>query len=116
MLSRLGKSLNDPIRSEVTHAEKTDMGWIAHVNMIDVFVNLTTDLPASALQGWTDLLFRLGRMDVNGITESYGHKQPGDLVAVVDSEDYIEIAVVNSNAAQKLGAKVIDVLEGIYKD
>ena len=48
--------------------------------------------------------------------ESYGHKQPGDLVAVIDSEDYVEIAVVNGSAAQKLAAKVGDAVEVIYKE
>jgi S-adenosylmethionine hydrolase len=52
---------------------------------------------------------------VRGITESYGHKNPDDLIAVVDSEDYIEIAMVNGDAAQKLGAKVGDVVEVIYE-
>ena len=84
--------------------------------MIDIFGNLTTDLPASALQGRTDLLFRLRGAEVDGITESYGHKKPDDLIAVVDSEDYIEIAIVNGDAAQKLAAKVGDVIEVVYKD
>jgi S-adenosylmethionine hydrolase len=115
-LSKLGKSLNDPIRMELTYPEKTDNGWIAHITVIDIFGNLTTDLPASALQGRTDVLFRLRGAEVNDINESYGHKKPDDSIAVVDSEDYIEIAVVNGNAAQELGAKVGDVVEVIYKD
>ena len=36
------------------------------------------------------------------------------LVAVVDSEDFVEIAVVNGNAAQKLGAQVGDEVEVIF--
>jgi hypothetical protein len=115
-LSMLGTPFNDPVRMELTRPEKTDLGWIAHITVIDIFGNLTTDLPASALQGRTDLLFRLRGAEVDGITESYGHKQPDELIAVVDSEEYIEIAVVNGNAAQELGAKVGDVVEVIYKD
>ena len=115
-LPKLGTPFDDPVRMELTHPEKTDSGWIAHITAIDSFGNLTTDLPASALQGRTDVLFRLRGGEVAGITESYGHKQPGDLVAVVDSEEYIEIAVVNGNAAQKFGAHVGDVVEVIYKD
>jgi S-adenosylmethionine hydrolase len=114
-LSMLGTPFNDPVRMELTRPERTDSGWIAHITVIDIFGNLTTDLPASALQGRTDLLFRLLGADVDGITESYGHKKPDDLIAVVDSEDYIEIAVVNGDAAQKLGAKVGDVVKVVYK-
>jgi len=115
-LSMLGMPFNDPVRMELTRPKRTDSGWISHITVIDIFGNLTTDLPASALQGRIDVLFRLRGAEVDGITESYGHKQAGDLVAVVDSEDYIEIAVVNGNAAQKLGAKVGDTVEVVYKD
>ena len=115
-LSKLGTPFNDPVRLKLTRPEKTDRGWIAHITVIDTFGNLTTDLPASALQGRTDILFRLRGAEVAGIAESYGHHQSGDLVAVVDSEEYMEIAVVNGSAAQKLGAKVGDAVEVINKD
>ena len=115
LLSELGTPFNDPVRIELPRPEKTDKGWIAHITVIDVFGNLTTDLPVSALQGRTEVLFRLRGAEAHGITESYGHKQPGDLVAVVDSEDYVELAVVNGSAAEKLNAKVGDVVEVTYK-
>jgi S-adenosylmethionine hydrolase len=114
-LSELGTPFNDPVRMELPRPVKTENGWSAHVTVIDVFGNLTTDLPASALQGRTDILVRLRDVEVNGITQSYGHKQPGDLITLVDSEDYLEIALVNGNAAQKLGANVGDTVEVIYR-
>jgi len=113
--SELGTSFADPVRMELPRPERTDNGWIAHVTAIDVFGNLTMDLPVSALQGKTDILFRLRGAEVRGITESYGHKGPGDLIVVVDSEDYLEIAVVNGSAAQKLTAKVGDKVEVVYQ-
>jgi len=51
---------------------------------------------------------------VDGVTGSYGEKQPGELVAVVDSENFIEIAVVNGNAARELNASVGDLVELIF--
>lgn len=110
----LGTPINDPVRIELTRPEKTNNGWIAHITVVDIFGNLTTDLPAASLQNRTDILFRLRGAEVNGLTESYGHKKAGDLVAVVDSEEFVEIAVVNGNAAQKLGAQVGDEVEVIY--
>ncbi|HSL42580.1 MAG TPA: SAM-dependent chlorinase/fluorinase [Anaerolineales bacterium] len=113
-LDELGTPFHDPVRLELPRPEKTEQGWIAHVTAIDIFGNLTMDLPVSALDRQTDIIFRLRGAEVRGITESYGHKQPGDLVAVVDSEDYLEIAVVNGSAAQQLDAKVGDIVEVIY--
>lgn len=113
-LRDLGTPFDDPVRMKMTRPEKTPTGFTAHVTVIDIFGNITTDLPASALQGRTDILFRLRGAEVNGLVESYGHRPAGDLVAVVDSEDYVEIAVVNGNAAQTLGAKVGDAVEAVF--
>jgi S-adenosylmethionine hydrolase len=66
-LSWLGTVFNDPIRMELTHPEKTDNGWIAHTTLIDLFGNLITDLPASALQGSTEVLVRLRGAEAHGI-------------------------------------------------
>lgn len=114
LLHALGPRLSDPVRIELPHPDKTENGWSAHVIRIDIFGNLATDLPVSAFQGHTDILIRLRGAEMNGIVESYGRRQPGDLIALVDSEDYLEIALVNGSAAQKLGASVGDVVEVIY--
>jgi S-adenosylmethionine hydrolase len=111
LLDALGPRFHDPVRMELPHPIKTDAGWIAHVTLIDVFGNLATDLPAAALEGRTQVVVRVLGAAVDRITESYGHKQPGDLVALIDSEGYLEIAVVNGSAAQKLGAQVGDTVE-----
>ncbi len=113
-LNALGPLIRDPVRIELPRPVKTDHGWIAHVTVIDVFGNLATDLPASVLDGRTQVVVRLGGAAVDRITESYGQRQPGDLVALVDSEGYLEIAVVNGSAAQKLDAKVGDPVEVVY--
>jgi S-adenosylmethionine hydrolase len=114
-LAALGPRFLDPVRVELPHPQKTEYGWLAHITGIDVFGNLTTDLPASALQRRSDVLFRLRGAEVEGVAESYGHRQPGDLIALVDSEDQLEIALVNDSAAQKLGACVGDTVEVIYR-
>jgi S-adenosylmethionine hydrolase len=113
-LKVMGSPIEDPVRLKLPRPERTSTGWRAHVTVVDIFGNLTTDLPAEALQGRTDVLFRLRGAEVNGIVESYGHRQPGDLVAVVDSENFIEIAVVNGSAQERLDARVGDTVEVIF--
>jgi len=115
-LRKMGTPIDDPVRLELPRPEKTENGWLAHVTIIDIFGNLTTDLPARALDGHGDVLVRIRGQEIVGIIESYGHRQAGDLVAVVDSEYYIEVAVVNGSAAKKLGAQVGDLVEVIYRD
>ena len=107
-LEQLGTPFEDPVRLELPQAKRTPEGWMAHISVIDSFGNLTTDLPAAALEGRRDVVMRLHGRQVDGIVESYGYRQKGELMALVDSEGYIEIAVVNGSAARLLEAKIGD--------
>lgn len=115
-LSELGAPITDPVRLELPQPEKTENGWLAHITIIDVFGNLTTDLPAEFLKGRRDVLVRVRGHEINGIVDSYGHRKVGELVALVDSEYHVEVAVVNGSAAKQLGAQVGDVVDVVYRD
>jgi hypothetical protein len=110
-LEDLGSTIPDPVRLTMQRPERTVDGWRAHVTVIDVFGNCTTDLPAASLAEHADLIFRLRGREVRGLVTSYGHKQSGELVALLDSENYVEIAIVNGSAAKTIGAQVGDVVE-----
>ena len=115
-LHEFGSLITDPVRINLPKPQKTEWGWIAHITVVDSFGNLTIDLPSSALQNRTGVLFRLQGVEIQGVADSYGHRAVGELVAVVDSEDFIEIAEVNGNAAIKLGAKTGDVVEVLLSE
>ncbi len=115
-LAELGTPITDAVRLTLPRPQKTANGWLAHVTIIDIFGNLTTDLPASSLAGHSNVLFRLCGREVDSLVESYGHRAPGDLVALVDSEEFIEIAVVNGSAAALLDARVDEPVEVIFRD
>jgi S-adenosylmethionine hydrolase len=114
-LSDLGPALRDPVRIPLPKPERTAKGWRAHITMIDVFGNCTTDLPASEIVEKKNPVFRICGHEVRGLAQSYGHKQPGELIALVDSENFVEIAVVNGSAAHAIGAQVGDVVEVLFK-
>ncbi|HEX7541760.1 MAG TPA: SAM-dependent chlorinase/fluorinase, partial [Anaerolineales bacterium] len=110
-LAELGPVITDPMRLVMPKPEKTADGWRAHITVIDVFGNCTTDLPAEALTEREKVTFHLRGWEVRGLTVSYGHKHPGELVALVDSENFVEIAIVNGSAAKTLEAQMGDVVE-----
>ena len=112
-LSELGPAIDDVKLAPLPKPQKTAAGWQAEIAVVDIFGNLTTNLPVSAVEGETNLTFRLKGAEVKGLVASYGHRQPGELVALVDSEGFIEIAVVNGSGAAKLGAAVGDAVEVI---
>ncbi len=84
-------------------------GWEAHVQYIDRFGNLFTDFPAEWLPKERQTV-RIVLKDaiIEGIVPSYGHLPPGSLAAVINSENWLEIARVNGNAAQSLGLQIGD--------
>jgi S-adenosyl-L-methionine hydrolase (adenosine-forming) len=110
-LGDLGAVVTDPIRLTLPQPEKTPTGWRAHITVVDVFGNLTTDLPAEALVDHPNVTFRFHGQEIHGLVTSYGRARPGELVALVDSESFVEIAIVNGSAAQVTGAQVGDVVE-----
>ena len=111
LMKKLGTPFTDPVRLSMPSAERTSNGWTAHIMVIDIFGNMTTDLPASALEGHRDICIRVKGQQINGLVQSYGHRKPGELVALVDSEGFVEVAVVNGNAAKALDAKLGEVVE-----
>jgi S-adenosylmethionine hydrolase len=114
-LEDLGPVIADPVLLSMPKPEKTADGWRAHVTVVDVFGNCTTDLPADAVAGSKDVTFHFRGHTMRGLVESYGHKNPGELVALVDSENFIEIAIVNGSAAQNTGIRVGDSVEVILE-
>lgn len=114
-LADLGPALRDPARIPLPEPERTPVGWRAHICVIDRFGNCATDLPAGAVSGSARTIFRVGGQETRGLVQSYGHAQPGALVALVDSEGFVELAVVNGSAAEALGAKAGDMVEVILE-
>ena len=75
------------------------------VMAIDHFGNIVTnirefDLPKDAQYGHVEI--RLSGRKIEGISRTYGDSPEGDLVALVGSSGYLEIAMVNGNAATEL--------------
>jgi S-adenosylmethionine hydrolase len=110
-LADLGPALTDPLRLSMPKPEMTADDWRIHITVIDAFGNCTTDLPATSLTEHERVTFRFGGRELHGLVHSYGYKKPGELVALVDSEGFVEIAIVNGSAAKELGARVGDVVE-----
>jgi S-adenosylmethionine hydrolase len=110
-LTELGSLITDPLLLPMPKPERTPTGWRVHIIAIDTFGNLTTDLPAMMLKGQVGVKIHLSGWEVRGLADSYGRNQPGDLIALADSDGYLELAVVNGNAAQVTQARLGDVID-----
>lgn len=111
LFSDLGTSFNHPTLLDLPRPVRTQNGWTSHVTIIDAFGNVTTDLPANQISHGAEVVFTLHGRSISGVVDSYGWRKNGELIALVDSGGFIELAVVNGSAARELGVKVGDVVE-----
>ncbi len=109
-LEDMGTPFSDPKLISMPKPQKTDSGYIAHIIVIDAFGNMTTDLPAAVLEG-KNVRVRVKGQEISELSTSYGHKPVGTLVALVDSEGALEVAVVNGSAAKTLDMRIGDEVE-----
>lgn len=91
---------------------------------IDHFGNIITSIGRLNWQGEGKLLLRqttsvqadvatvsLNGQQIQAIAPTYSRTQPGDLLALIGSSGYLEIAVNQGNAAVRLGTKLGDAVE-----
>lgn len=109
-LEKLGTPFTEPVLLQLSQPKKTPTGYLAHIRVVDAFGNLTTDLTGAELNG-RPVEVRIKGVTIGELSPSYGHKPAGTLVALIDSEGFLEVAEVNGSAARTLGAAVGDTLE-----
>jgi len=79
--------------------------WVGHIQHVDHFGDLVTDVTRSLLPS-AKLVIDIGGTRIQGLSSSY--QEGGELLAVISSGGYLEIAARNGNAAKLLGARVGD--------
>jgi S-adenosylmethionine hydrolase len=118
-LRDLGTSFEEPVRLELPKPEQTKDGWRGEVTHIDHFGNISTDIRIEHLGDATEakekIIVRLRGSEIHGMVNTFGERPVGELIALIGSTGNLGVSVVNGNAAQKLGAKVGDVVEVFYE-
>jgi hypothetical protein len=104
-LEKLGTVITDPILMDWPQPERTPNGWRAEVVWVDVFGNLSTNLPAEQLpEGYHDITIKIKQKKIDTLTQAFGDAPEASLIANVDSTGNLAISVVNGNAAERLKA------------
>ena len=108
-LAKLGSPFTDPVRIEMPKPEKTQDGWRGEVTHIDHFGNISTNIRVENLgEGMKhkeNIIVRLGDIEINGLVNTFGERPVGELIALIGSTGNLGIALVNGDAAAKLGVK-----------
>jgi S-adenosylmethionine hydrolase len=84
---------------------RADGSIIAQVMVMDSFGNLTTNLPADWLASSPTWEIEVAGQRIRGLQRTFGDVAENQLVAFIDSEGFLAIAVRNGNAACTLGTQ-----------
>lgn len=117
----LGTVINDPVLLDVPQPKPTNHGWEGQILHIDHFGNLATNIERKHLiafspdisNGIPNVRVRYGEYTIQGISTTFGESIPGNLVAIIDSADFLSLAVVNDNAQEYLKAEIGDTVRVI---
>lgn len=113
-LEKMGSAINDPVRLLLPKPEKISGGWRGQVVLIDIFGNIATNLNAHLIKDNKNVLIKIANKSIQGLVNTYGDRHAGDVVALVDSENFIEVAVVNGHGAQSLGVTIGEPVELLF--
>jgi S-adenosylmethionine hydrolase len=83
-----------------------ERGFVGEVIFRDAFGNLITNVNDGHIAGvardaWT---IEIAGERIDGISRTYGERPAGTLMALVGSSGWVEVAVVNGDAARQLTA------------
>jgi S-adenosylmethionine hydrolase len=113
-LEKMGKQIKDPVRLVMPQPVRTERGWRGQVVLIDAFGNIATNLSGDLIKKKPNVMIHIGGERIQGLVKSYGERTPGEVVALVDSENFLEVAVVNGSGAQTIQAVIGDPVELVY--
>lgn len=103
----LGPIINDWVRLDRPASRQHANGVAGEVIYVDHFGNLITNIPGETLTlDDRPKRIRVGGTEVSAVVRTYSEADPGTLVALVSSVDWLEVALTQGNAAQKLAASI----------
>jgi S-adenosylmethionine hydrolase len=107
-LASLGSPVNDPVLMPLPKPHRTSSGWLGEVIHIDHFGNISTNIVREQLGKPPRLLVHLCGVNIEGMVDTFGERQPGELVALYGSTGNLIVSEVNGSAASRLNAAVGD--------
>ena len=102
-LEKLGEAITPNILIQLPPPtpKPTPNGWVGHIQYIDRFGNLITNLPGDWVIN-SNWVIQIGTKKIPG-GQTYGAAEPGQLIALVGSHGWVEIAQNQGSAAIALG-------------
>ena len=114
-LEQLGREI-DPaslVKLDISECSLTETGVAGCIQYIDHFGNLVSNIPGSYVQGKTWYV-KVAELTIPGC-ETYGDVKIGDVIALVGSHGWVEIAISSGNAQSQLQMQLGDEVEVCFE-
>ena len=109
-LEDFGEEVADPVLLDLPEPVRTEAGLEGVILHIDAFGNLGTSIRAEHLAQSAKITIILCGQTVRGLLDTFGEGRQGDLVALIDSDGYLAVSLVNGSARKLLNANVGDIV------
>jgi len=104
-LERVGATITDPIRMALHEARRKGGSLVGQIVRIDHFGNLITNIHRSELERFlmtAPPVIEVGRKTIEGLRQAYTDVGQGELLALMDSSGYLEIAINMGRAVEAM--------------
>lgn len=114
-LEQLGQVIDDPVQLPTQKPRSTAKGIVGQIAHIDRFGNLISNIHRDDLGDAEVARVMVYGETLEEVVRTFGEREPGSLVTLYSSSDYLTVSVVNGNAAQELDAATGDPFEVEFK-
>jgi S-adenosylmethionine hydrolase len=97
-VSECGREIDNPVRLELPAAVREGERVRGEIIYVDHFGNLISNIPAALIT--SDMRVRLGTHHLLRLSRTYSDANAGAAVALINSDDVLEIAVRDGSAAR----------------
>lgn len=104
-LAKMGPAITDPVRLSWPEPVITAAALRGEIIHVDRFGNLVSNVAAGILHAWCkgkDFRLKVGPLTLTRLRRTYGEAAGGEMLALIGSHGYLEIACAGGNAAARL--------------
>lgn len=110
-LAEVGSLVTDPVRLRLPEPVQRLDSVYGEITAIDHFGNLSTNFLPRHLEPYQHPVVRVSGREIHGLVHTFGDRSPGSLVALIDSDGSLAIAITQGSAARELGVQIGDPVE-----
>ena len=104
-----------PIRLQTAKPREVANGLFGQIAHIDQFGNLISNIHRNDVGDADVASVEVAGEKIQGLVRTFGERDPGSMIALFSSNDFLTISVVNGNAAMELDAATGDPFEVEFK-